>query len=75
MLVLHMNESNRHLTALFESSVDLDALILVWTLPSKRSVFFDNVADAVAHSTRCASNKDVYVGIGLRYDLTHTDIA
>ena len=42
-----------------------DHYILLWTLPDKRSHWFQNVTKAAEFTVAAAADKDVYVGVGL----------
>lgn len=61
-----MNAAEVFLRALFGTAPS-DYFILVWTLPDKRSRFFDGVTDELLEYIKSVKSRaDVYIGVGLR---------
>lgn len=59
-----MNEVRRFLRTVFEGKPD-DAFLLIWTLPSKHSLWFQKVERAARHVINNLTDADTYCGVGL----------
>lgn len=59
-----MNPPARFLTALFGDSPE-GSYILIWTLPDKKSRWYQSAADAAAAVERLPVEQDIYFGVGL----------
>lgn len=56
----------RFFELLHGAAIGPESLMVLWTLPDRASVFFDNIEAAAAHAIAEDKNqKDVYVGMGL----------
>lgn len=53
------------LDTLFGLSVNAEAMIVLWTRPSKRARFFSKTDQAASYAAEMAGDSDVYFGVGL----------
>ncbi len=58
-------DATKFFEILFGNAVSKDARLVIWTLPDKRTAFFDTVNGAASYAESRASDSDVYFGLGL----------
>jgi putative DNA primase/helicase len=59
------DQATRFFRSLFGDHVETEAQIAIWTMPDKRTRFFDNINDAVTYATSRSTDSEVYFGVGL----------
>ena len=55
----------KFLTWLFGESIKKKGKILIWSIPSRASVFFTDISKAAGYCVRKCTNSDVYFGLGI----------